>query len=120
MMLFRPVEVDDALPHSFECAFHAERSDVDMREHYGDEQNCDKTVNHLGKLHASDIRPIEGKHQHIATERDGGAAEHNDPVHRFLAAVEAVSRRVVVADQAATALKPLDVDAIREYFRQAT
>ena len=71
-------------------------------------------VNHLGKLHAGDVGRIEREHQQIAGDGDSVAADHDDPVDHLLAGVEAIGRRMVVADDAAAALEPFDVDLVRD------
>ncbi len=47
----------------------------------------------------------------IATAR---AAEHDDPVDHLLAAIEAIGRRMLVADDAAAALEPFDIHPVRD------
>jgi len=77
-------------------------------------QYRDDRVHGLGKLHALDVGRIEREHQQVAADRHGGAAEHDDPVDQLLAGVEAIGRRMVVADDAATALEPFDIDLVRD------
>ena len=67
-----------------------------------------------GDLHAVDVGAVEREHQQIAGDGDRAAAEHDDPVDRLLAGVEAVGRRMIVADDAAAALEPFDVDLVRD------
>ena len=50
----------------------------------------------------------------IAGDRDRAAAEHDDPVDRLLPGIEAIGRRMIVADDAAAALEPFDVDPVRD------
>src|SRR5215467_8934561 len=118
VMLFGPIEINGALTHCFECAFHADRADIDVPKHRGDEQHGDDAVNYLRKLHVGNRRPIEWKHQHIAADSDGSTADHNDPEDRLLPGIKAISRRMVFADNAAAALEPLDVDVIRNIAGQ--
>ena len=42
------------------------------------------------------------------------AADHDDPVDHLLAAIEAIGRRMVVADDPAAALDPFDIDLVRD------
>src|ERR1700722_9375804 len=65
VMLLGPVEIDGTFAHGFECAFHADRADISVGDHRGDEQHGDGAVDHLRKLHADDGRAIERKHQEI-------------------------------------------------------
>src|SRR3954449_11940587 len=55
VMLLRPVDVDRATAHRLESAFHANRADIDVAEHRGDEQHRHDTVDDLGQLHARDV-----------------------------------------------------------------
>ena len=41
------------------------------------------------------------------------ATKHNDPVDHLLASVEAIRGRVIAADKATAALRPLDIDLVR-------
>ena len=113
MVLLGPVDVDGAFTHGLECAFHADGADIDVAEHRRHEQHRNHGVNHLGILHGVDGGAVEREHQHVARDRDRGAAENDDPVDRLLAAVEAVGRRMIVADDAAAALEPLDIHLVR-------
>jgi hypothetical protein len=56
---------------------------------------------------------VEREHQHVAGDRRGGAADHHDPVDHLLPGIEALGRRMVVADDAAAALDPLHVELAR-------
>src|SRR5712692_623133 len=112
VVLLGPIDVHRAFTHRLECALHADRADVDVTEHGGDEQHGNDTVDHLGVLHRLNRRSVEWEYQHIATHRDRGSTQHHDPIDELLAAVEAVSRRMVMPDHAAAALEPLDVDAV--------
>ena len=71
-------------------------------------------VDDLGELHARDVGAVEREHQQIAGDRHRAAAEHDDPVDQLLAGVEAVGRRMIVADDAAAALDPFDIDPVRD------
>ena len=82
-------------------------------EHGGDEQHRDDAVDDLRDLHAGDVGAVEREHQHIAGCGHSAAAEHDDPVDRLLAGVEAIGRRMLVADDAAASLEPFDVDLVR-------
>src|SRR5262244_2888937 len=112
MMLLGPIEVDGAIPHRFDCALHADRSDVDVRQHDGHEQHRYHAMDHLDDLHAGDVGDVKWKHQQIAGGRHDAAAEHDDPVDHLLAGIEPVGRRMFMPDNATAFLKPLDVHAI--------
>src|ERR1700720_2464165 len=112
-VLLGPIDAIRALTHMTECAFHADRADVDVTEHGGDEQHSNDTVDDLGVLHRLNGRSVEWEYQHIAAHRDRGSAQYHDPIDELLAAVEAVSRRMVIPGHPAAALEPFDVDAVR-------
>jgi len=105
-MLLGPVQVHGALAHRLECALHPNRADIDMGQHNGDEQHRDHGVNDMRELHALDAGQIERKHQLIAGRRHEAAPNHNDPVDNLLTGIEAVGRRVVMANHPATAFEP--------------
>src|SRR5437868_2250155 len=113
VVLFGPIGIHSAFTHRLECALHADSADVNVTEHCGDEQYGNDTVDHLGLLHRLDGRPVEREDQHIAAYRDSASAQNDDPIDDLLAAVKAVSRRMVVSEHAATALEPFDVDPLR-------
>ncbi len=113
MVLLRPVHVHRAVPHALECALHAERADIDVAEHGGDEEKRDRAVHDLRDLHIRDVgAAVEGEHQHVAARRHKAAAEHYDPIDRLLAGIEAIGMGVTVADDATTFLHPLHVDLV--------
>src|SRR5258705_11199613 len=66
VMLLRPVEVDRATAHRLERTFHADRADIDVAEHRGDEQHRHDTMHDLRQLHAPDVGRIEREQQQIA------------------------------------------------------
>src|SRR5215472_14664741 len=114
VMLLRPIDVDGAVPHPFERAFHPDRTDIDVSDHDGDEQQRRHAVDDLGHLHVGDVGPVEREHENVTGCRDGGAAEHDDPIDHLLSGIEPIGGRMVVADDAATALQPPDVDPVRD------
>src|SRR5262245_33996080 len=59
VMLTRPVDVDLASAHGLEGALHADRADVDVGQHDGNEQHADDAVHHLRRLHAGDVGCIK-------------------------------------------------------------
>src|SRR5205807_2645283 len=83
-----PIEVDGAGAHRLEGAFHAERADIDVREHRGDEQHRDDAVGHFGFLHRLDRRAVEREDQHIAADGNRAAAQHNDPIHQLFTRIK--------------------------------
>src|SRR5262249_60991981 len=99
-----PVDVDSAAAHGLERALHADRADIDVPEHGGDEQHRHDAVHDLGKLHARDVGPVERKHEEIARDRHQTAAHHDNPVDHLLAGVEPACRRMPVADNATAGL----------------
>ena len=74
----------------------------------------DDAVDDLRHLHVGDVGPVEREHQEIAARRDRAAAEHDDPIDHLLAGIEAIGGRMLVADDAAAFLEPLDVDPVRD------
>ncbi len=48
VVLLGPVEVNCAVPHRFEGALHPDCADINVSQHGGDEQHCDRPVGHLG------------------------------------------------------------------------
>src|SRR5262245_11268897 len=102
VVLPRPVEVDFTLAHGLECPLHADRADIDVGEHDGDEHHADHPVDHLGELHAGDVGCVEWEHEEIARHGCRAAAQHNYPVDDLLTGIEAAGRRVLLANQTPT------------------
>ena len=112
-MLFRPIDVDGALTHGLEGAFHADRADIDMPEHGCYEQHRNHGVDHLGILHGIDRRALEREDQRVAGDGHCTAAKNHNLVDRLLPAVETIGWRMVATDDAAPAFEPLDIDGVR-------
>ena len=64
-------------------------------------------------LHSLDPGCIEREYQEVARSPPTPAADHDDPVDHFLAGVEPIGRRMIIADDAAAALDPFHVDPVR-------
>lgn len=62
-MFLRPVHVDSAFTHGLKRTLHADRADVNMAEHGGNEKHSDDAVDDLGPLHASHVGCVEREHQ---------------------------------------------------------
>ena len=111
VVLLGPVDVDGALAHGLECTFHADSADVDVAQHGSDEEHPDNRVHDLSELHAFDACSVEREQQQIPGHGRSATADHHNPVNHFLAGVEPVGGRMVVANNAASALDPFDVNA---------
>src|SRR5678815_5688584 len=112
MVFLGPIEIDGAGPHGFKRTFHAHRTDIDVCDHGGDEQNSDDSMRDLSGLHTGDVCAIEREHQYIAANCDGSAAENDDPIDHLLPCVEPVGRRVMMTDDATALLQPFHIDPI--------
>ena len=86
---------------------------VVKKYHLIDKQDRDSAVDDLRKLHSGNICRVEREHQEITADRRRAATKHNDPVDHLLASVEAIRGRVIAADKATAALRPLDIDLVR-------
>ena len=71
----RPGEVDLARAHGVVGALHAERADVDMRDHDRDQDHPDDGVDVLRPLHAVDVGDREREQHDDAGHRQRDAAE---------------------------------------------
>src|SRR5262245_51912766 len=110
----RPVHVDSAIAHGFECAFHPNRPDVDMCQHDRDEDDTRYRVHHLCGLHLRYIRFIKRKHQDVAACGHCTAHQHDHPVDGFLAGIEPAGRRMLMPNDATAFPQPTDIRWCRE------
>src|SRR5262249_10515559 len=109
VVLLCPVDVHRAIPYRLERAFHADGADIDVADHGGHEQTGYEAVDESAGWHGRDVRPVEREHKEIADPRHRGTAEHHDPIDHLLTRIEAIGRRMLVADNAAAFLQPFDV-----------
>src|SRR6478735_6463512 len=113
VMLLGPVNIYSAAAHRLEGSFHSDGSDIDVTQHRGYEEYGNNRVDDFSDLHAVNVRSIEREHQDIAADRHGTAAQHDDPVDRFLTCVEAERRRVVMPNHSTSAFEPINVYLVR-------
>src|SRR5262245_29579720 len=113
VVLLCPIDVDRAIPHRLERAFHPDGADIDVGDHGGNEQQRHDAVDDLGQLHVRDVSAVEREHQEIAAYCHRGAAEHHDPIDHLLTRIKTIGRRMLVADHAAAFLQPFDIDPVR-------
>src|SRR5260370_38518302 len=115
VMLFRPVASDVAGARDVERPLQPGRADVDVAEDQRDEQNGHDGVHYLCELHAGDVDPgEEGEQQQKARHRDGNAGSKGKPIDKLLAQVKASGGRMVVLNEAAALLDPVDVNLLQK------
>src|SRR5205085_11563130 len=114
VVLLRPVNIHGATAHRFEGPLHADGANVYVSQHRCDKEHCDHRMHDLGELHPFDSRQIEWEHQLITCTRNGRAADHDDPVDRLLAGIEAIGERLIVTADTSASLEPIDIDPIRD------
>ena len=112
MMLFRPVEIDLSGAHGLERALHAERSDIDVAQDQGDEQDGHDGMYDLCQLHLRDIGSKKGKQQHKPGQGDRDARSEGKPIDKLLAGIEAAGGSMFVFDKTAPLLDPIEVNPL--------
>ena len=83
-MLLGPVQIDLAGAHGVERAFHADRADIGMGQHDGDEDQANKAMHDLCDLHVPDGRCEEREQQQHARDRERHAAKNDRPENQLL------------------------------------
>ena len=96
MVFFGPIQIDATASHRLERALHSERSDIDVADDEGDEQDRNDAMHDLGELHARNVRDVEREQQQISRDRHEHAGAEREPEHRLLAGVETAGRRMLV------------------------
>ena len=109
-----PGQIDLAIAHGVVGALHAERADIDMGDDDGDQHHADRGMDILRDLHALDVQHREGEEHQEAADRQGEAAQRHRPEDHLLTRVEAMRRRMLVADEAAEFADPANVGAARQ------
>ena len=83
-----------------------------MSHHGSDKQNRHDRVNDLGKLHSFNSGKVEREHQLITGDGNSPATDDDDPIDRFLTCIKTVGWWMVVTDDSATPLEPIDIDLV--------
>src|SRR5437588_9737616 len=109
-----PVYVDGTFAHRFEGALHADGTDIDVPQHEGDESGGGHAMDHFSALHGIDRGAIEREHEQISRHCYKRSAENHDPINQLLTSVEAVRRRMFIADDATALFEPLNIGPVRD------
>ena len=112
MVLFRPIEIHGSLTHRLKGALHANGPDINVGQNPGHEKNGSDAVSHFGDLHAENGGDVERENEEIAADGHGCPGQNDHPEDTFLPGIESVGRGMIVSDDTATTLDPLDVSAV--------
>jgi len=99
-----PGAIDLAGAHRVKRAFHADRADIDMRQHGGDEEHRDHGMDHRPELQRRHVGRKVREQQEPARQRHQRPADDHDPENALLPGIEALGRWMPAVPQDAAAL----------------